>query len=112
MSDRFDDIFEAVSSTSDTPDPSPVKKLRKSVSGSKKEPNPKKEPDSESDTKKESPTSSLVDSFWSSIDNPDTIRLNVDIPLPLNDRLSAKAKSLKQSKSELVRRLLEWVLDE
>jgi hypothetical protein len=104
MSDRFDDIFDAVASKEPVvskpgkspSDSSPVKKSKKMVT----------------EQKEVQPPTSQVDAFWSSLDNPDTIRLNVDIPLPLNDRLSAKAKTLKQSKSELVRRLLEWALDD
>ena len=41
-----------------------------------------------------------------------TIRLNVDIPLALNDKLAEKARKLRKPKTELVRRLLEWALDE
>lgn len=41
-----------------------------------------------------------------------TIRLNVDIPLSLNDKLAEKARQLRKPKTELVRRLLEWALDE
>lgn len=52
---------------------------------------------------------------WGDIEVPDrepTIRLNVDIPVSLNDRLAAKARKLRKPKTELVRHLLEWVLDE
>ena len=41
-----------------------------------------------------------------------TVRLNVDIPISLNDLLAAKARKLRKPKTELVRRLLEWALDE
>jgi hypothetical protein len=41
-----------------------------------------------------------------------TVRLNVDIPMSLNDLLSAKARKLRKPKTELVRRLLEWALDD
>ena len=41
-----------------------------------------------------------------------TVRLNVDIPISLNDLLSAKARKLRKPKTELVRRLLEWALDD
>lgn len=41
-----------------------------------------------------------------------TVRLNVDIPISLNDLLSAKARRLRKPKTELVRRLLEWALDD
>jgi len=41
-----------------------------------------------------------------------TVRLNVDIPISLNDLLGAKARKLRKPKTELVRRLLEWALDD
>lgn len=41
-----------------------------------------------------------------------SVRLNVDIPLSLNDKLAEKARQLRKPKTELVRRLLEWALDE
>ena len=40
-----------------------------------------------------------------------SIRLNLDIPIRLNDLLAAEARKLRTSKSELVRRLLEWAVD-
>jgi hypothetical protein len=52
---------------------------------------------------------------WGDIEAPEkeaTIRLNVDIPISLNDRLGAKARQMRKPKTELVRRLLEWALDE
>lgn len=52
---------------------------------------------------------------WSDIEATErepTIRLNVDIPLSLNDKLAEKARRLRKPKTELVRRLLEWALDE
>ena len=41
-----------------------------------------------------------------------TVRLNVDIPVSLNDLLATKARELRKPKTELVRRLLEWALNE
>lgn len=52
---------------------------------------------------------------WADLETPEreaTIRLNVDIPIALNDRLAEKARKLRKPKTELVRRLLEWALDE
>jgi len=52
---------------------------------------------------------------WSNMEATErepTIRLNVDIPLSLNDKLAEKARKLRKPKTELVRRLLEWALDE
>jgi hypothetical protein len=40
-----------------------------------------------------------------------TIRLNVDIPIGLNDKLAERARTLRTSKSDLVRKLLEWALE-
>jgi hypothetical protein len=51
---------------------------------------------------------------WADLEPPEreaTIRLNVDIPVGLNDRLAEKARKLRKPKTELVRRLLEWALD-
>lgn len=41
-----------------------------------------------------------------------TVRLNVDIPISVNDALAAKARRLKKPKTELVRKLLEWALSD
>lgn len=41
-----------------------------------------------------------------------TIRLNLDIPLALNDKLADKARRLRKSKADLVRHLLEWALND
>jgi macrodomain Ter protein organizer (MatP/YcbG family) len=100
MSDkRFDDIFDAVSSEAKKSEqPNTVPSQTKV--GKKKAIN----------NKSEQGENSQVDDFWSSMNKPDMIRLNVDISIALNKRLSAKAKKLKQTKSELVRRLIEWSL--
>ena len=96
---RFDDIFSAASNVTVKDEPQPQSnpvtstKLPKKASQSKTDPKAK--------------------DFWSDFeDKEDRIRLNVDISNALNDKLSAKAKRLGQSKSELVRRLIEWALDE
>lgn len=50
---------------------------------------------------------------WDSIEvtqKSATIRLNVDIPVELNDKLADKARQLRKPKTELVRKLLEWAL--
>lgn len=46
------------------------------------------------------------------VEREPTIRLNIDIPVSGNDRLAEKARKLSKPKTELVRRLLEWALDE
>lgn len=40
-----------------------------------------------------------------------TVRLNVDIPVSLNDALADKARKLRKPKTELVRELLKWALE-
>jgi hypothetical protein len=55
------------------------------------------------------------DSPWEGLEPEERkpkVRLNVDIDEDLNDLLVEKARKLKKSKSELVRVLLEWSLDE
>jgi hypothetical protein len=99
MSDkRFDDIFDAVSSE--------TKKSGQSATDQPKAEVGKKKTNSKS----KQVENSQVDDFWSSMNKPDTIRLNIDISIALNKRLSAKAKKLNQTKAELVRRLIEWSL--
>ncbi|MBD1911281.1 hypothetical protein [Leptolyngbya sp. FACHB-8] len=52
---------------------------------------------------------------WGDLQPPEkepTIRLNVDIPISLNDKLTRKAQQVRKPKTELVRKLLEWALDE
>jgi hypothetical protein len=100
MSDkRFDDIFDAVSSETKKSGQSATDQPKTEV-GKKKTTN----------SKSKQVENSQVDDFWSSMNKPDTIRLNIDISIALNKRLSAKAKKLNQTKAELVRRLIEWSL--
>ncbi len=56
-----------------------------------------------------------VESPWSDLEPEEkepTVRLNVDIPMSLNDLLAEKARRLRKPKTELVRHLLKWALDE
>lgn len=95
-SSRFDDIFSAASNV--TVKDEPQQKIKPAKS-------PTKVPQSKADPR--------AKDFWLDLeDKEDRIRLNVDISNALNDKLSAKAKRLGQSKSVLVRRLIEWALDE
>lgn len=100
-SSRFDDIFSAASNV-------PVKDEVEQKAKPTSQPttkSPVKIPQSKADPK--------AKDFWLDLeDKEDRIRLNVDISNALNDKLSAKAKRLGQSKSLLVRRLIEWALDE
>lgn len=89
MSDKWGDIFSA-------------------AKGQKKEPAPEANPQPAA---KETPQNSP----WADLEPEEreaTVRLNVDIPLSLNDRLAAKARQLRKPKTELVRRLLDWALDD
>ena len=94
---RFDDIFSAASNLI-----------------VKDEPQPASKPSSKSPTKvSQSKSDPKAKDFWLDLeDKEDRIRLNVDISNALNDKLSERAKKLGQSKSVLVRRLIEWALDD
>lgn len=53
--------------------------------------------------------------FWQEVAQPErvaTIRLNFDIPVELDDKLKAKARENNTTKTALVRKLLEFMLDE
>lgn len=53
--------------------------------------------------------------FWQEAAEPErvaTIRLNFDISVELDDRLKAKARDLRTSKTALVRRMIEFMLDD
>jgi predicted DNA-binding protein len=101
---RFDDIFSAASNVTVEDEPQPkIEPVSKPTT--KTTAKPAKVPQSKSDPK--------AKDFWLDLENKeDRIRLNVDISNALNDKLSEKAKKLGQSKSLLVRRLIEWALDE
>jgi hypothetical protein len=93
---RFDDIFSAASELNVEDEPTAKTK-------------PTKPPTKKSQAK----PNAKAQEFWSDFEHKeDRIRLNVDISNALNDRLSAKAKKLGQPKTELVRRLIEWALNE
>ena len=84
--DRFDDIFSAAQHSPD----SGANQTEPASSPTEKPSNP-----------------------WDALTPPEkeaTKRLNVDIPLSLDDLLSEKARQLRKPKTELVRRLLEWAL--
>jgi hypothetical protein len=97
---RFDDIFSAANVTvQDEPQPKSKPASKQTIKS------PTKVSQSKSDPK--------AKDFWLDFeDKEDRIRLNVDISNALNDKLSDKAKRLGQSKSVLVRRLIEWALDD
>lgn len=99
MAEKWDDIFSAAQgSPSPSPEPeapaAPPEAKPKKQRGSKVEPKTTPWADLEPDAKEA------------------TVRLNVDIPISLNDQLAEKARRLRKPKTELVRRLLEWALDD
>ncbi|WP_373544687.1 ribbon-helix-helix protein, CopG family [Chamaesiphon sp.] len=51
--------------------------------------------------------------FWQEVLTPKVrkVRLGLDISEDLDNQLTEKAKELKQSKSELVRKLIKWGLE-
>jgi Ribbon-helix-helix protein, copG family len=51
--------------------------------------------------------------FWQEVLEPKVrkVRLGLDIPEDLDNQLTQKARELKQSKSELVRKLIKWGLE-
>lgn len=53
--------------------------------------------------------------FWQEVAQPErvaTIRLNFDIPVELDDKLKAKARANNTTKTALVRKMLEFMLDD
>lgn len=57
----------------------------------------------------------VKDQFWQEVAQPErvaTIRLNFDIPVELDDKLKAKARANNTTKTALVRKMLEFMLDD
>ena len=95
-SNKFDDIFGAAKqSKPPKQEAEPVAKPKAQPSKSAKESTSAKSPWSQFEPQKKEAT----------------VRLNVDIPISMNDRLADKARQYRIPKTELVRRLLEWSLD-
>lgn len=91
MASNFDDIFAAASNK--PAEKPPAKKQSKT---------PKRD------------TPSAKPDPWAALEpeaKEATIRLNVDIPISLDDKLKDKARDLRKSKSDLVRELLKWALE-
>lgn len=91
MATNFDDIFNAAKQ----PEQPETKKPADELQSTPKPLLPKSAPWAELEPEEKEPT----------------IRLNVDIPVGLNDKLSERAYSYRKSKSELVRMLLVWALE-
>lgn len=99
-SNKFDDIFGAARQNKPEPTVEPIEKSvakpKAQSSKSSNQPAPTKSPWSQFEPQEKEPT----------------VRLNVDISISMNDRLAEKARQYRIPKTELVRRLLEWSLDE
>lgn len=97
MSDRFSDIFEAaqLKQQPDQVEPEP-----------KQEPKPEPKPKPAKQAKKQA-------SIWDELipEKEETKRLNLDIPASTDQKLAARAKKLKITKSALVRRLIDSYLE-
>lgn len=97
MSSNFDEIFQSAESA-------------------KKQPTPKKMSESKpKQFKAQKPSPPATASPWAEFEEPElepTTRLNVDIKLSLNDALAEKARKYRIPKTELVRKLLEWALEQ
>ena len=92
-SNKFDDIFGAAKQSQPTQPPADEPKAQSS---------------------KPTQKSASAKSPWAQFkpqEKEPTVRLNVDIPISMNDRLADKARQYRIPKTELVRRLLEWSLD-
>lgn len=109
MPSNFDDILNLAKGNQPTPEaesppvPPPPPRAPKSVQSRARQPQVKREPPRRSDDP------------WGDLLPPEkepTIRLNVDIPISLNDKLTDKARQVRKPKTELIRRLLEWALDD
>ena len=102
---RFDDIFNAVNDQEPEPRVEPSTELRaqKATKAVKRSP-----------IKEAKPQTRAMD-FWNDLEPAEkeaTVRLNVDIPISLNDKLAEKARKLRQPKTELIRKLIEWALND
>lgn len=112
MTEKWDDIFSFAKGTpvAEAPptEPAPQPKADPKPKAKASSPPPKA-------IAKTSPKPAATESPWGDLEPEDreaTVRLNVDIPVSLNDALAAKARRLRKPKTELVRRLLEWALDD
>jgi len=95
MATNFDDIFSAAKQPEQATEQPKIKKSASKPQATPKEPPPKPDPWAEMQPEEKEAT----------------IRLNVDIPVGLNDKLAERARNLRTSKSDLVRKLLEWALE-
>jgi hypothetical protein len=111
---RFDDIFNAVKDQQSEPtveanvEPSAEPRTPKAATGGGR--SPVKEPKPQ----EPKPQTKAMD-FWNDLEpeaKEATVRLNVDIPISLNDKLAGKARKLRQPKTELVRKLIEWAMND
>ena len=64
--------------------------------------------------KKPKKSRNTPDDLWAALEAPErepSIRLNLDIPIGLNDAITDKARALRTSKAEVIRKLLEWAFE-
>lgn len=107
MIEKWDDIFSAAQN--------PPSDQEEEVEAPTPTPPPKAKPKSKPAKQTRQPRPTVKATPWGDLEpeaKEATVRLNVDIPISLNDRLAEKARQLRKPKTELVRRLLEWALDD
>jgi hypothetical protein len=113
-SGRFDDIFNAVKDQESEPRVEPIVEPSAEPSIPKAAKGEKRSPIKESKPQAAKPQTKAMD-FWNDLEpeaKEATVRLNVDIPISLNDKLAEKARRLRQPKTELVRKLIEWAMND
>jgi hypothetical protein len=113
-SGRFDDIFNAVKSQEPEPTVEPSGETIAEPATPKASKGGKRSPVKEDKPQEAKPQTKAMD-FWNDLEpeaKEATVRLNVDIPISLNDKLAEKARRLRQPKTELVRKLIEWAMND
>jgi hypothetical protein len=113
-SGRFDDIFNAVKDQELEPMVEPIAESSPKPREPKAEKRGKRSPVKETKPQEDKPQTKAMD-FWNDLEpeaKEATVRLNVDIPISLNDKLAEKARKLRQPKTELVRKLIEWAMND
>ena len=117
MPSNFDDVFKAVNQDKqEEPEEKssakkPATKRKSTTKGTAS-----KKTTAKARTSKKTPTAkSKAASPWDGLEvqkRDPTVRLNLDIKESLNDELIDRARQYRITKAELVRRLLEWGLDQ
>lgn len=107
MTEKWDDIFSAAQNPSSAKQEEAETPVSAPPPKAKSKSKPAKQPRQPKPAVKATPWGDLEPEAKEA-----TVRLNVDIPISLNDRLAEKARQLRKPKTELVRRLLEWALND